>query len=57
MTKFKSGDVAKVVYERLGNKKETTVTFKPDPSYSISIDENASDDQKTAREAWLSKKG
>ena len=56
MTKFKAGDVAKVVYERLGNRKETTLTFKPDPSYSISIDENASDQQKAARETWLSKK-
>ena len=56
MTKFKAGDVAKVVYERLGNRKETTLTFKPDSSYSISIDENASDHQKAAREDWLSKK-
>ncbi len=56
ITKFKAGNTTKVVYERLGNKKETTVTFKPDPSYSISINENASAEQKAAREAWLSKK-
>jgi predicted metalloprotease with PDZ domain len=56
MTNFKPGDVAKVVYERLGNTRETTLTFKPDPSYSISIDENANDQQKAARETWLRKK-
>ncbi|WP_347923523.1 peptidase M61 [Pontimicrobium sp. SW4] len=56
ITKFKVGDVAKVVYERLENKKETTITFKPDPSYAIGINENSSDKQKATREAWLIKK-
>ena len=53
ITKFKPNDTVKIVYKRLGNTRETTLTFKKDPSYSISIDENASDNQKAAREVWL----
>lgn len=56
MIKFKPNDVVKVVYERLGNTRETTLIFKPDASYSIRIDENANDQQKAARDAWLSTK-
>ena len=53
ITKFKPNDTVKIVYKRLGNTRETTLTFKKDASYSISIDENASDNQKAAREVWL----
>lgn len=56
MTKFKPNDSAKIVYERLGNTREVTLTFKADPSYTISIDENANEQQKEARNAWLQKK-
>ncbi len=56
ITKFKPNDTVKIVYKRLGNTRETTLTFKKDPSYSISINKNANHQQKAAREAWLRKK-
>ena len=56
VTTFKSGDAVKVIYERLGNMRETNLTFKPDPSYTIVINEGASDNQKALRDAWLSRK-
>ena len=52
---FKSGDQAKVVFERFGNKKETFITFQPDPYYTIKLGEN-SDSKKIEREAWLGSK-
>ena len=56
ISKFKPNDTVKVIFERLGNTKETMLTFIPDPSYFISINEDASDEQKAARESWLRKK-
>lgn len=54
--KFKPNDTVKIIYERLGNTKETTLTFKADPSYSIVVNENATDEQKAARNTWLNSK-
>ena len=53
LNKFRAGDKVKIVYERLGNQKETEVTFVGDPSYSISMNAEATENQNKAREAWL----
>ncbi len=53
---FKPGDETKVVYERLGNKQETNLTFVNNPSYTIEINKDASDTQKAKRDDWLSSK-
>lgn len=53
---FKSGDKAIVVFERFGNKKETTITFQPDPYYTISLDKNTASGKKKKRDAWLGSK-
>ena len=55
-TKFKPNDEVTVVYERFGKIKETILTFKADPSYSIEMLEEASDSQKVLRNSWLNSK-
>lgn len=57
---FKPKDVTKVVYERFGHKREATMTFVANPSYSIATMEAKGQDlkasQKKARAAWLGAK-
>ncbi|MBV1888273.1 MAG: PDZ domain-containing protein [Urechidicola sp.] len=57
---FKPNDKAKVVYKRFGEQKETEVTFKSNPRYSISVFEAndlvPTESQKANRESWLSGK-
>jgi len=55
-SKFKPNDTVNVIYERLGNTKETSLTFKIDPSYTIALLEDASEAQKALRNAWLNTK-
>jgi predicted metalloprotease with PDZ domain len=53
LNNFKAGDKVKIVYERIGNQKETEVTFVSNPSYTIAVNSEASETQKNAREVWL----
>jgi len=53
---FKPGDDTEVIYERFGNKKETTLTFINNPSYTIEINDEASNTQNTKRNDWLGSK-
>jgi len=57
---FKPKDVTKVVYKRFGHKREGTITFVANPSYSIATMEAKGQDlkasQKKARTAWLGAK-
>lgn len=50
---YKAGDTVKVTFERLGNTMETMVNLIGNPSYTISLDPKATEDQNKAREAWL----
>ncbi len=50
-----SGNV-KVTYKRFGKEKTAEVKLKPDPTYSIKIDVNASKEAAKEREKWLSPK-
>ena len=54
---FKPGDTVTMTYERLGKYRETVVTFKADPSYTIALIEaggtEPEEDKKQNREAWL----
>ena len=60
LSNFKPGDEAKIVYERFGSIKETTLTFIQNPSYTISLFETngleLDDMKKEARAAWLNSK-
>jgi predicted metalloprotease with PDZ domain len=56
LNKFKPNDKVTVVYERLGNTRETTVTLQESASYTIALFENANDKQKANRDAWLNSK-
>ena len=49
-------DSVKVSFERNDEKKTTDVKLAKDPTYSISIDENASKEAKKNREKWLEAK-
>jgi len=53
---YKPNDTVTVVYERLGQQRETQLTFKADPTYSISLSGEDNADAKTNREAWLGAK-
>jgi predicted metalloprotease with PDZ domain len=53
---FKPKDEVKVIYERYGNKIETKLTFISNPSYTIKINSEASNTQKTKRDNWLATK-
>lgn len=53
---FKPEDEVKVIYERYGNKIETKLTFIANPSYTIKINSEASNTQKTKRDNWLATK-
>jgi predicted metalloprotease with PDZ domain len=53
LNNFKAGDKVKIVYERIGNQKETEVTFVSNPSYTIAVNSEASETQNNAREVWL----
>ncbi len=56
LNKFKPNDVVTIVYERLENTRETNVTLQENASYTIALFEDASDEQKEKRNAWLNKK-
>lgn len=56
LNNYKAGDKVNIIYERLGNQKETEVTFVSNPSYTISINAEATEAQNKAREAWLRSK-
>ena len=56
INKFKPNDEVIIIYERYGNTKTTTVTLQENPSYTIVLFENANDEQKENREAWLNTK-
>ena len=56
LNNYKAGDKVNIIYERLGNQKETEVTFVGNPSYTISINAEATEAQNNAREAWLRSK-
>jgi predicted metalloprotease with PDZ domain len=53
LNKFKPKDVVTVIYERLGNTRETTVMLQESNSYIIALFEGANDVQKANRDAWL----
>lgn len=53
---YKPEDKTTIVYERLGSQKETEVIFVSNPSYTIDINAEATDAQKSLREAWLKKR-
>jgi len=57
---FKPNDKVRVVYKRFGEQKETEVTFKSSPRYSISVFEAndlvPTESQKANRKSWLSGK-
>ena len=55
LNKYSIGDEAKVIYERYGNKKETTIKFLANNAYTISLDKD-SDSKKAERDAWLNSK-
>jgi predicted metalloprotease with PDZ domain len=56
ITKFKPRDVVKVIFERLGETKEATLTFKADQSYAIKIQDDSDEVKRKARDAWLNSK-
>ena len=53
---FKPNDEAKISYKRLGKEKRSKISFVADPSYSISVVEALTEDQKNARASWLGSK-
>jgi predicted metalloprotease with PDZ domain len=57
---FKPNDKTKVIFDRFGEQKETEITFRSDPSYSISVFEAngviPSETQLANRKAWLGAK-
>ena len=55
---FKPNDKVNVIYERFGNKRETSMTLKASSSYTISPNDDSvlTDAQRQARAAWLSGK-
>lgn len=56
LNKFKPNDVVIIVFERLGNTRETNVTLQESASYTIALFEDATDEQKANRETWLNTK-
>jgi len=52
----KPGTVLNITYMRDKKEAKTKVTLSKDPTYTISIDENADKKAMKAREAWLAKK-
>lgn len=56
MTKAKAGDNLVLEIERFGNKMQKNVKLEKDPSYKISIDDNAGKGAVKARQNWLSGK-
>ena len=56
LNKFKPNEKVNVVYERLGNTRETTVTLQESNTYIIALFEEANDVQKANRDAWLNSK-
>lgn len=57
---YSPGDTAKVVFERFGRQRETTVVFTPSPNYTITlleaIDQTPTKKQLANRRAWLDNK-
>ncbi|MCK5400628.1 MAG: M61 family metallopeptidase [Flavobacteriaceae bacterium] len=60
LNKFKPNDDVSIVYKRLGNNRETTVTLQESASYTIALfeasDLELDDKEKATREAWLNPK-
>ncbi|MBE9488937.1 MAG: M61 family metallopeptidase [Bacteroidetes bacterium] len=60
LNKFKPNDDVSIVYKRLGNNRETSVTLQESASYTIALfeasDLELDDKKKQARAAWLSPK-
>ena len=56
ISQYKPNDTVAVVYERFGVQRETQLTFKADPTYSISLSEEDNVSTKANREAWLGAK-
>ena len=53
---FSVGNSITIIFERLGNTQETQLTFEGDPSYTISLNPDATNNEKSLREAWLKSK-
>jgi len=56
INKFKPNDEITIIYERYGDTKTTTVTLQESASYTIALFEDANDEQKEKRAAWLDTK-
>jgi predicted metalloprotease with PDZ domain len=50
---FKEGDTLTIIFDQLGKEKTTTVTLAKNPSYTISVNEKASQQQLINRDKWL----
>lgn len=50
---FKEGDTLTIIFEQLGKEKTATVTLAKNPSYTISVNEEASQQQLINRDKWL----
>jgi predicted metalloprotease with PDZ domain len=53
---YKPGNILEFEIDRYGNRTQKTVTLEADPTFEISIDEDASAEAVAAREEWLSGK-
>lgn len=53
---FSVGNSITIIFERFGNTQETQLTFEGDPSYTISLNPDATNNEKSLREAWLKSK-
>lgn len=56
MTGKKPGDIIEVGFLRNGKENKTKLTLTQDPTYTISIDENADKEAVSARQNWLATK-
>lgn len=54
MKTFKPGETIKIGISRFGKKLDKNVVLQQDPTYTISVDEQASEKAKKARAEWLS---
>ena len=53
---YKPGDILEMQIDRYGKKMQKTVTLEADPTFEISIDEDAKPEAVAARKEWLSAK-
>lgn len=51
---YNPGNILQLEIDRYGNRMQKTVTIEADPTFTISIDENAGPEAVAAREEWLS---